>query len=189
MENQRVARTKGYLKEAIIELLRTVPFENITIKAICAKADVNRSTFYAYYSCPRDLIDEIEGEILSKLPDFDPWHRPFLDSLIPFMEYIRANGEKFRILMTSSVDTSFGEQVISAVMDKYSDTIPYDDEEERRMSMIFCVDGIVGMIREWILSGFRWPVERISSLIVDIAFRSVGFNHDKGFGSRKLRHS
>ena len=67
--------------------------------------------------------------------------------------------------------------------------LPYDDEEERRMSMIFCVDGIVGMIREWILSGFRWPVERISSLIVDIAFRSVGFDHDKGFGSRKLRHS
>ena len=50
-ENPRVARTKGYLKEAMIELLRTVPFENITIKALCQKAAVNRSTFYVYYSC------------------------------------------------------------------------------------------------------------------------------------------
>ena len=60
-----------YLKNALIELLDTVSFENITIKAICQKASVNRSTFYAYYSCPRDLIEEIESDIISKLVNAD----------------------------------------------------------------------------------------------------------------------
>ncbi len=170
-----MARTKGYLKEALIELLKSTPFENITIKAICQKASVNRSTFYAYYTCPRDLIDEIEADILSKLPDYNP-QRPFIDSITPFMQYIRENGDAFMILLSSSADTSFGERIISAVMDKYEEFSPADDQGEKEMSFIFCVNGVVGIVREWIRSGFRWDVSSISNMIVNMAFRSVGLD-------------
>ena len=171
--NPRVRRTKNYLKEALIELLKTTPFENITIKAICQKAAVNRSTFYAYYSCPRDLIEEIEHDILSKLPDYDPEaHKPFIESITQFMQYIKDNETTFRILLASSADTSFGEQIISAVMDKYDEFSNFTDE----MRFIFFVNGVLGVVREWITSDFRLSVDKISRLIVDMAFRSAGIN-------------
>lgn len=179
-DNPRVIRTKSYLKQAIVELLKTEPFENITIKAICEKAAVNRSTFYAYYTCPRDLIEEIEKDILSKLPDYNPeGNKPFLESIIPFMQYIKDNGDTFSILLFSSADTSFGEQIMSAVMDKYNEFTTYASPDDQAMSFIFCINGVVGIVREWIHSDYKWSVERVSGFIVDMAFRSVGMDPDK----------
>ena len=133
-DNPRVNRTKGYLKQALIELLKTTSFEKITIKAICEKAAVNRSTFYAYYSCPRDLIEEIEDDILMQLPEYSSsTRRPFIETFRPFIEYIRENGDTFRILLSSSADTSFGEQLVSAVMDKYDEFANLTDQEDKEM--------------------------------------------------------
>ena len=109
----RVAKTKAYLKEALISLLDTESFQDVTVKAICQKASVNRSTFYAYYSCPRDLIEEIEADILSKLPVYEYGSgKPFIDSFIPFMQYIKDNGATFRVLMAASVDESFAQTMV-----------------------------------------------------------------------------
>ncbi len=183
-DNPRVTRTKGYLKEALIELLKTMPFENITIKAICQKAAVNRSTFYAYYTCPRDLIEEIESDILSKLPDYNPGNpKPFIDSIIQFMGYIKETGDAFRILLSTTADTTFGEQVVAAVMDKYEDFATLQNQEERKMAFIFVVNGVVGIVREWIKSDFQLSVDRISRMIIDMAFGAVGLNPSDAYNS------
>ena len=184
-ENPRVTRTKSCLRAALIELLKEEPFENITIKAICERASVNRSTFYTYYTCPRDLIDEIENDILSKLPDYNPaGHRPFIETFQPFMQYIKDNGDSFRILLSSSVDSSFGEQIMRAVMDKYDEFAVLDDKEEMRFRFIFAVNGCVGVVREWINSGFRWSVEKVSHTIIELAFRSAGMDTSGAFEER-----
>ena len=171
----RVAKTKAYLKEALISLLDTESFQDVTVKAICQKASVNRSTFYAYYSCPRDLIEEIEADILSKLPVYEYGSgKPFIDSFIPFMQYIKDNGATFRVLMAASVDESFAQTMVKTVMDKYDEFMNTNDKTEKTMSFLFCINGVVGIVREWIRTDFEYPVEKISKLIVDMAFRSVG---------------
>lgn len=38
--------------------------EKITLKKLCERAELNRSTFYAHYNEPRDLYIEIENDIL-----------------------------------------------------------------------------------------------------------------------------
>ena len=43
---------------ALIEILKTKPFEFITVSEICKKAGVNRSTFYLHYENTKDLLDE-----------------------------------------------------------------------------------------------------------------------------------
>lgn len=38
----------------------------ISVTKICEEANVTRSTFYAHFSIPEDIIKEIENELLSK---------------------------------------------------------------------------------------------------------------------------
>ena len=45
---------------ALIEILKTKPFEFITVSEICKKAGVNRSTFYLHYENTKDLLELIE---------------------------------------------------------------------------------------------------------------------------------
>ena len=58
--DRRVVKTKKAIRKDI---------ENITVKDIADKADVNRKTFYNYYMNVFQVIDEIENEISQKFND------------------------------------------------------------------------------------------------------------------------
>ncbi|MCD8149684.1 MAG: TetR/AcrR family transcriptional regulator [Clostridiales bacterium] len=44
--------------KAFLDILETKDFEYITVKEICTKAGVNRSTFYLHYETMSDLLGE-----------------------------------------------------------------------------------------------------------------------------------
>ncbi|MDE6707509.1 MAG: TetR/AcrR family transcriptional regulator, partial [Oscillospiraceae bacterium] len=46
------------MNQALLAILEKKDFEYITIKEICEKAGVNRSTFYLHYQNTRELLDE-----------------------------------------------------------------------------------------------------------------------------------
>lgn len=50
--------TAARMDEALIALLEKKDLEFITVKEICEKAGVNRSTFYLHYETIADLVNE-----------------------------------------------------------------------------------------------------------------------------------
>lgn len=50
--------TARMMDEALIELLCKKDIQYISVKEICAKAGVNRSTFYLHYETISDLLEE-----------------------------------------------------------------------------------------------------------------------------------
>ena len=57
--DKRIVKTKRSIKRALIELLKTAPFEKITVTEICRTAEVSRITFYTYYEDKYALVDEV----------------------------------------------------------------------------------------------------------------------------------
>ena len=56
--------------EALIYLLEKKDIEYITVKEICTKAGVNRSTFYLHYESINDLVEETMKYINRKFEDY-----------------------------------------------------------------------------------------------------------------------
>ena len=56
--------------EALIQLLEKKDIEYITIKEICNKAGVNRSTFYLHYENINDLVEETMNYINKKFMNY-----------------------------------------------------------------------------------------------------------------------
>lgn len=56
--DRRIIRTKRAIYSAISELMSEKRLDQITVTDIARKADINRKTFYTYYSSPDDVIDE-----------------------------------------------------------------------------------------------------------------------------------
>lgn len=50
--------TALFMNEALLSLLEKKNFEYITVKELCNKAGVNRSTFYLHYETMNDLLNE-----------------------------------------------------------------------------------------------------------------------------------
>lgn len=74
-EDKRITQTKQNIEAALIELLNINILNNnyleeITVKALCEKADINRSTFYAYYTDPSDIYKIIERNAINKINIF-----------------------------------------------------------------------------------------------------------------------
>ena len=51
--------TKKLIFDTFIELLNQKPFDKITVKDIVETCDINRNTFYYYYSDIYDLLEEV----------------------------------------------------------------------------------------------------------------------------------
>ncbi|EID35382.1 transcriptional regulator, TetR family [Staphylococcus epidermidis IS-250] len=59
-------RAKYKIIKSLIELLEYYPFDEITIKMICAYSGVNRSTFYDHFQDKYQLLDKIQNYHLNK---------------------------------------------------------------------------------------------------------------------------
>ena len=72
-QDTRIKFTKAMLKNAILDLLSKKNIEDITVKELCEKAEINRSTFYLHYDSPQQLLDQIEDEFIDeRISKMDP---------------------------------------------------------------------------------------------------------------------
>lgn len=101
--DRRVQYTKRALTSALIDLMRENHISKISVKALCAAADVNRSTFYAHFRNQYDLLAYIEAEALEDLKarllaDGEPRTR----NVEKILEYAKENADVFLMLLDES---------------------------------------------------------------------------------------
>ena len=53
-----------FIREALLDLLQTKHLNEITVKELCEKADINRATFYRNYLDIYDLYEKMEQELV-----------------------------------------------------------------------------------------------------------------------------
>ena len=70
--NRRVRFTRSALREALIDLILEKPLVSITVKDICARADINRSTFYLHFKDVTDILRTTEDEIIEHMHEHAP---------------------------------------------------------------------------------------------------------------------
>ena len=63
----RITKTKTAIHNTFLELRSKKPLEKITIKELCEKAQINKSTFYSHYKDIFDLSDQFETEVVASV--------------------------------------------------------------------------------------------------------------------------
>lgn len=63
----RIEKTKKSIINAFIELRSRRPLEKVTVKELCEKAMINKSTFYSHYSDVYDLSAQLENEVIESV--------------------------------------------------------------------------------------------------------------------------
>ena len=63
----RVRYTRQIIQHVFIDLLKQKTLNKITVKEICEKAEINRSTFYKHYEDVYHLMHKLEESALNQL--------------------------------------------------------------------------------------------------------------------------
>ncbi len=173
------------MNQALIELLNKKEYDFITIKEICKKAGVNRSTFYLHYDNINDLLCEtIENinknffscfgenkkDIVQKISNNQKEDLILItpEYLLPYLNYIKENKVAFQV--------SAKHPIIMQSMEKYNllqDHILYPifkrfkiQENQRRYVSAYYIHGVYAIIDEWLKDGCQDDIKLIMNTII-----------------------
>lgn len=172
------------MDKAFLELLEKKDFAYITIKEICEKAGVNRSTFYLHYETVSDLLSESveymnaeflnyikhdSQEFILKLQDcpVDELYLITPKYLTPYLNYIKENKRLFRTAIENATTLRLNEIydkmftcVFTPILERFR--VP---EQQRKYIMAFYIRGLIAIITEWVNQDCTDSVEYMTSLI------------------------
>lgn len=167
--DRRVRYTKRALTDALIDLMHDNHISKISVKALCAAADVNRSTFYAHFQNQYDLLSHIEAEVLDDLKaSLLTRGESRTRDVERILEYAQENADLFIMLLEES-DGSFQQQIMELAhlvdlqMSDHSGAVAADNQE---YMYLFAVSGALGMLSHWLKKGTPQSPAEMSELLM-----------------------
>lgn len=177
------------MDEALLSLLEKKDFQYITVKEICNKAEVNRSTFYLHYETIGDLLNEtleyIMGRFQSKFHSVKtlgtdeissiPQEKLILvtpEYLIPFLEFVSENRRVFSVALSQpnaiGVNKLFGQmysEYFYPIMKRFD--LP---DYEIDYKTAFYLQGMFAVISKWIQNGCAEDIKTMAELLSRCVF-------------------
>ena len=116
-EDRRVTMTRRMLKEALTEMLRETDIYHVSIRELCQRADINRTTFYKYYGSQFDLLADMENDLLDFLSNSITENAANPVRIIETAcEYMENHLEFGRLIINNNVGQSSAASVFQAVI-------------------------------------------------------------------------
>ncbi len=179
-DDRRVKYTRMVLEDSLIELLQKKHIDKISVKEICEKADINRSTFYAHYSDPNDLLQRIVQSAMNDLNDYMD-NFSYLDSgaesiqiISRIFEYIIANAGLFKVILGENGDIALQKKIMMIVqqegMKDWWSKIELNEEFVEYL-LLFGVNGSVGIVQKWLQNGMKQSASEMAEIIVTLTFK------------------
>ncbi len=158
--NRNALRSKRLIRQAFVNLIKTKSADKITITDIVNEANINRATFYAHYSCLKDLIDEIEQDVIDKLMEVlkDFKLENFFSNPTPLLLqvsiFLSEDPDYYKTLASTPESSVFIEKLKLIFVDymEQDASIPLEVRQSKafHISVLFFAGGLVSLYTQWL---------------------------------------
>ena len=175
--------TACLMDEALILLLEKKEYSFITVKEICEKAGVNRSTFYLHYETIDDLLSEcieyvgnkINIKFSDKVINKQVIKNSQLESLIlitpeylfPYLEFLKDNKAVFKIaysqpnvLKEQYIINHLHKNIFEPILDRF--LVP---KVEQKYMISFYLSGMSAVMIDWIKNDCKEEIQTIINIL------------------------
>ena len=173
--NQRTRLSKLLFKNALMDLLKEKGSINkVSVRELCDRAELNRSTFYAHYNEPNDLLMEIETELLDATEEHLKKIGEENDAgahkyILSFLQYIKQNDKQFRTLLIDSADPEFRSRFMQQSIIQFVENLRIELPKELEQYIFsYILNGSTGIIIQWIRSDYAADENEIVNLLFSI---------------------
>lgn len=182
IKDRRVRKSKEALKNSLIELMREKPVNNITVKELVTRADLNRSTFYNYYSDIPDMLSKLEDELYNEFLYTLEAHIPKKEKVVDvskgghkFIEdmcsVIKNNYEFCRCIFSKNGDLNFLFKLEEMIENNLKNQLReiFDGKIDHLTYVYsFFKSGYIGILKEWMKGGCVESSEEIANITYDL---------------------
>lgn len=180
--DRRVFKTKRAIRNAFAELLSEKDIDKITIKDIADRADINRRTFYSYYSGVYQIIDEIENEICTTLEDAlkEMELKKVLENPYEIFDklntIINSDLDFYSHLLKINVNVNLASKIIELLKSEVKASIRNQidmDDMKLEIMIDYSVSGMISVYQNWFNSDRSKSIEDLAETISLIAFSGI----------------
>lgn len=177
--SQRVSKCRQDIKDAFVQLLRSKDPDRISVKELCARAGVNRSTFYQHYEYMEALIGDVISDCVYEVCMGGDLLYEFVNentvitrkSIRSYMDRFQKNRTLIRFCMLERNESYLGMIIRTQV----EISMNRSDAPVRYYPAFFQNAGVLSVLIEWIRNGKPVPEE----MIVEIIYRFSGAMYEK----------
>ncbi len=163
--------TKNMIREVFIKMLNEVPLNTITVKAIVAECEINRNTFYYYYSDVYAILSEIfQTElqiVIDKYNDTLSWEESFIAAAKFALGNRKAIYHVYNSMQREELEKyiyNVSGNVMIRYVEKVSDGISASSGDKKLIASFYqCA--LTQMVLHWIASGMKEDPDAISRRI------------------------
>lgn len=176
--------TASRMDEAFLLLLEKKEFEYISVKEICEKAGVNRSTFYLHYETVGDLLAESvqymnkqfesyvnlrSKGIVSRIKEcsLDELFLVTPEYLTPYLGYIAEHKHLFLTAIKNTGSLGLDEtyrrmfwHVFSPILERFQIEV-----QDRSYIMTFYINGLMAIITEWLKNDCTITIPQVIAIM------------------------
>ena len=180
MADLRKKKTKALIQNALIELLKEKSIHCITITDICAKAQINRSTFYSHYEDINIFLEQTMTEVAQGLTKAvsDSFENPnklmkkgeAYECYYNWFCHVRDHGELFSLLLGPNGSLEFDALILEQGIDWYTTML-------RPIALDVLTNYIIGahygLLKFYIKSNFKYSAEYMTEKMVNLTFTGI----------------
>ena len=172
MEDRRIKRTKRFLSMALVELLAEKPVNEITVKELTERSDVNRATFYRHYRDIYDMLRQMEQELFGEFTaalgqEPPPENEAALERLYcRILRFVADRAELCGILFGPNGDRSLLRRLEMQVLAYCGIRREAGLDTVERFLATFLVSGFINVVEQWLSEGMKLPPEQLAASIM-----------------------
>ncbi|OUO88641.1 TetR family transcriptional regulator [Gordonibacter sp. An230] len=191
--DRRITKSKRALRDALIALMEERGFDALSVGDLCARADLNRGTFYNHFRDKDALLAALEDEVVAdldrlqermqdltvrKLLGYRARKRP-LPLLVDLFDYLREQGDFLHAVLGPGGDVRFGPRLRDAVCTNLIQSILHEryrnnPEPFVQYYVAFFASAYLGVIQRWIETGMRESSEEMALIAMRLFFIKPG---------------
>lgn len=175
--DRRVKRTKKLLRDSLFSLLQEKSINEITVTELTDVADINRATFYFYYTDIFDMLDQIQNEaydlfeyVLQGAEDCASTPETFVKYVENILIFCKQNPSIARFVITREYNNN---KVLTKIKKLLAKNVPvakeqYTQDDPRRFILNFALNSLTGTVVDWMDDGMVIPPNVMAEFISDM---------------------
>lgn len=182
--DRRILKTKRAIYEALVELMQKKKLNSITVTELSAAANINRKTFYTYYSTVNDVLDEGINELISSLKDLmyamsEDYNMLSPQTLFAFLNTIMSDADIARDLFASDNGNILFNRLQKALQETLLKELIDNDikmnvpPEQYPLISSFVAGGMISAYYEWITNPNQTSLDDMACTLTTLIISGV----------------
>ena len=191
--DRRITKSKRALRAALIGLMEERGLDAVSVNDRCARADLNRGTFYNHFRDKEDLLVALEDEVMADLDRFQAQMQDLtvrelmgyrvrkqpLPFLVELFDYLREQGDFLHAVLGPGGDVRFGPRLRDAVCTNLIQSILHERYRNDPLPFVgyyvaFFASAYLGIIQRWIDTGMQESSEEMALIAMRLFFIKPG---------------